>query len=57
MRRLAPDLVALPFVDQVWRPEIRAIAEKELPAAPFERVAPGRRRTSAAVEAAAAAVG
>ena len=36
MRRLAPDLAALPFVGQVWRPEIRAIATQELASAPFE---------------------
>ncbi|MGZ4709079.1 MAG: hypothetical protein ACXWBN_10110 [Acidimicrobiales bacterium] len=40
MRRLAPDLAALPFVGQVWRPEIRAMATQELATAPFERSLP-----------------
>ncbi len=37
MRRAAPELLSVPFVDQVWRPEIQARNDVELPSGPYGR--------------------
>jgi hypothetical protein len=38
MRRAAPELVALPFLNDVWAPEIAATSEMDLPREPFPAV-------------------
>ena len=35
MRRAAPELVTVPFAGQVWKPEIHARSDRELPTSPF----------------------